>query len=148
MGDRRRPLDGDQSLWRGPDDVESIQSEQVHIRARVGEAEYAVDIQRVGLGVHLEPLADNDLERLARLDLLHCRAHGPLVRLGRALTADRQGRLAKASDHHACRCGLDQQLGHGLDPSHCVGVRLVNALIGVVEIDGIGHQPYLAAVVI
>ena len=148
MGYRCRPLDGDQCLWRGPDDVEAVEPEEVHVRTRVRQAKHAVDVERVRAGVNLEPLADDDLERLTRLDLLDRRTDGLLVLLRRALAPDRKRGTVEAGRHHACRCGLDQQLGHGLDPSRSVGVRLIDALVGVVEVDGVRHQPYFAVVVI
>ena len=42
----------------------------------VRQAKHAVDVECVGAGVNLEPLADDDLERLTRLDLLDRRTDG------------------------------------------------------------------------
>ena len=90
VGDRDVALDRDQRLRAGADDVEAVQPEQVHVGARVDQPQHPVDVQRVGGGVHLEPLADHDLERLAGLDLLHRRRDRRLELLRGALAADRQ----------------------------------------------------------
>ena len=42
----------DQRLRAGADDVEAVEAEQVHVRARVGRAQHPVDVERVGVGGH------------------------------------------------------------------------------------------------
>ena len=91
MGYRCWPLDCDQRLWRGPDDVEAVEPEEVHVRTGVRQAKHAVDVECVSAGVNLEPLADDDLERLARLDLLDRGTDGLAVLLRRALAPDWKG---------------------------------------------------------
>ena len=104
MGDRCGPLDSDQSLRGRADDVEAVEPEQVHVRTGVRQAQHAIDVERVGGGVDLEPLADNDLESLARLDLLDCRTDGTLILLGRPLTPVSVSGVARRT---ARRCSAD-----------------------------------------
>ena len=46
----RPPVDLDQRLRAGADDVEAVEAQQVHVRARVGGAQHPVDVERVGVG--------------------------------------------------------------------------------------------------
>ena len=62
-------------LGAGPDDLERPASgvgetQQVHVRAGVGRPQDPVDVERLGGRLGLEPLADHDLERVARADPL------------------------------------------------------------------------------
>ena len=68
------------------------EAQQVHVRAGVGRAQHAVDVERVGAALGLEPLRHHDLERLAGADLLLGGLDGGVVLLGRAAAADRRGR--------------------------------------------------------
>ena len=81
---RRRPVDLDVHLRRGADDVEAVEAQQVHVRARVGGAQHPVDVERVGVGRPLEALRHHDLEALAGPDRL-------LGRLDRLRVAARPG---------------------------------------------------------
>jgi hypothetical protein len=72
-----------QRLGTGPDHVEAVEAQQVHVRARVADPQHAIDVESVGLGCHLETLADHDLIGLAGLDLLLGAVDRPRV-LGRS----------------------------------------------------------------
>ena len=82
----RPPVDRDEGLGAGPDDVEAVEAQQVHVRARVGGAQHPVDVQRRDVGGDLEALADHDLERLPGPDRL-LRALHPLRRAARCCCA-------------------------------------------------------------
>ena len=78
---RRRPVGGlhlQVRLRRRADDVETVEAQQVHVRAGVGGPQHPVDVQRVGVGRALEALGHHDLEALAVAD----RLLGRLDRLG------------------------------------------------------------------
>jgi hypothetical protein len=155
-GDRVRHrdavLNGHQCLRAGPDDVESspaviLEPEEVHVRARVGQPQDAVNVQGIGSSVHLEPLADDDLKGLAGTDLFHRGSDGALELRSRALSTDRK-RAVEAGRGRRGRCRSSQSLGHGVDPGDGVGVRLVHPLVGRIEVDRVRDQPHLAVVVV
>lgn len=58
-------LDLDEGLRGGPDDVEPVEAEQVHVRGGVGRPQHAVDVQRAGRARRFEALGGDDLEGLA-----------------------------------------------------------------------------------
>ena len=55
---------------------------------------------------------------------------------------------SKRGRDHRGRGRLGEPRGHRLDPGDGVGVRLVDALVAVVEVDRVGDQPDLAVVVV
>ena len=68
--DRDRPvLDPDQDLRRAADQAEVVERQVEQERAGVDDPEHAVDVERVGRGLDLEPLAGHDLEDVAGLDV-------------------------------------------------------------------------------
>ena len=64
------------------------QAQQVHVRARVAGAQQPVDVQRIGVGRHLEPLAHRDLEDVARPDGLERLVDGALIRPARGAAVE------------------------------------------------------------
>ena len=139
---------GEEPTMSKPRPRASSQPQQVHVRARVRQPQDPVDVEGVGGGVDLEALTDHDLEGLAGLDLLHGRGHRRLVlrRTCAGGAPEARGRAGQRPPRTAA--GSGQQPGHLLDPGGGVGVRLVHPFVGVVVVDGVGHQPHLAAVMI
>ena len=81
IGCMQRPAPGhlDVRLGRGPDHGQPVEAQQVHVRRRVGGAQGAVDVERVGVGGDLEPLAGHHLEDVAGADVLLGPAHRVLI---------------------------------------------------------------------
>ena len=78
--DRHRAvLDADQDLGRAADQAEVAERQVEQERARVDDAQDAVDVERLGRRLDLEPLAGHDLEDVAGLDVLLAVADDRLV---------------------------------------------------------------------
>ena len=63
-------LDPHQDLGRAADQAEVAERQIEQERARIHDPEDAVDVERLGRRLDLEPLAGHDLEDVARLDVL------------------------------------------------------------------------------
>ena len=74
VDDGRAARDGDERLRRGADDVErplpAGEAQQVHVRRRVGRPQHPVEVERLDVGLQLEPLGQHHLERVAGPDVL------------------------------------------------------------------------------
>ncbi len=80
-------------------------------------------------------------------NLLHRGTDCRLKLLRRALPAYRK-RAVEGSRGGQRGRGRGQSGSHGIDPGDRFGVRLIHALVGRVEVDGVRDQPHLAVVVV
>ena len=90
--------------------------------------QHPVDVERVGVGRHLEALADHDLEGLAGPDLLLGaldRARGSRRGVAAALVGRLDVRVEGRGRPRGAGC--DEVGGHRVEPGDRVGVRLVDA---------------------
>ena len=153
-GDRVRDdvvvVDGDQRLRGGTHDrvglaVGVLEAEEVHVRAGVGGAQDAVDIQRVRVGFELEAARDDHLEHLAVDDGFLAAQHGLAVGVLVPGVGDGVhqlvGRDVGPGEHRDRGFGrLAQGREHGAHAVHRVVVGPVDAVVGAVEVDGVGDQ--------
>ncbi len=154
-------VDRDQCLRRRPDDVERDlgrqraarlvrppmvvlgHPDQVHVRTRVGRPQDAVHVERRRRARGRVALRQHDLEGVAcpdvvlgRLDLLQVvLARGPGPHL------DGRQRVVRRD---ADRQRGDQLLLHRVEPRDRVGPGIVDALVRVVVVDGVGDQQHRA----
>ena len=83
-----RSLHPDEHLRRRSDDRDAAHADEVHVRRRVHVPQRAVDRERVGGDVGLEPLREHDLIDVAGGDVLLGRADLFLELLARVVRAD------------------------------------------------------------
>ena len=146
---RAAAVDLDQRLGARADDVEAVEAQQVHVRARVGHAQHPVDVERARPSVvDLEPLRDDDLERLAGPDLLLGVLDGGQV-VGRGRGCRGTSGSAVQSRRTASGSARLGQVGlHRVEAGHRVGVGLVDPLVGRVVVDRVGDQQDRAVLVV
>ncbi len=151
--EQRAPvLDLDQRLGAGADDVEGPvdpvgEAEEVHVRARVGGPQDAVDVERGGGAGRLEPLRRHHLEGLARADALLDVVDGrPVVRAAPA--GGELGQLGGRQGGGPGGGGAGEVGGHRVEPGDGVRVRLVDAGLEVVVVDRVGDQQDAAVPVV
>ena len=153
-GDRVRDdlaaLDLDQRLGAGADDVDRAgrrvaEPEQIHVRAGVRGAQHPVDVERVGRARRGEPLATARPGRPHRRGSPPCRSR-PSPRTPRACgcwtARTGRGRAGSAGSMTAivAVAGCGQGGGHAVQAPHGVRVRLVDPLVGVVEVHRVGDE--------
>ena len=152
MGLGEAVLDGHQCLRAGTHDrkrrcTNTIGDvEQIHVRAGIGHPQHAVDVDRIGGGVHLEALRRHHLERLPRLDLADQPIHDRAVLLGRALRA--VPRFGPGEGRHRGSQRLRKRTGHHVEAADGVVVGGVDVVVGAVPIHRIGDQRDGALVVV
>jgi hypothetical protein len=151
VGDDAAAGDLDQRLRAGPDDVvrrpvRVRQAEEVHVRAGVGGPKRAVDVEgRRGAGQR-EPLRDDDLERLARADVLLGPLHHVVeLLLGMRAPHVRGGRL---DDGNGAVGGFSELSGHPVEAVDGVGPRPFDPLVGGVVVDRVGDEQQRAVGVV
>ena len=152
VGGRPAVLDGHQRLRAGADDRE-VQTavgvgdvQQVHVRAGIGDPQHPVDVKRIGVGVHLEPLGRDHLERFPGLDVADQLVDDRGVLLDGALGAVRGCRPAERGHRGLQRFG--QRRGHHIQAGDGVVIRPVDALVGAVPVHRVGDQRDGAFVVV
>ncbi len=105
--DRHDPLlDPHEDLRRAADQGEIAERQVEQERAGIDDAQHPVDVERVGAGLDLEPLAGHDLEDVARLDVFLAVADDLLVPLAGEVGPERQRGAA-------CRCRCRRRPGRG-----------------------------------
>ena len=143
---RRRPavLDRHQRLGAGSDD-RKVQSaigighiEQIHVRAGVGHPQHPVHVERIGLGIHLEPLRRHHLKRLAGLDVTDELVDDRAVLLDGALGAVQ--RLGPAERRHRRRKVLAKRGSHHVKSGDGVVICPVDAFVGAVPVHRVGDE--------
>ena len=94
------PFDAHQHLGRRADDGEAAHADEIHVGRRIDVAQRAVDRERLGLDVRLEPLRQHRLVDVAGGDALLDRADAGLERLARDVGPD----LGRRRGPPAARC--------------------------------------------
>ena len=148
VGDGLLAGDSHQRLGRAADDrvrrpVRGGQPEQVHVRARVRRAQDPVDLERVGRAVEGEALREDDLEHLSRADVLLGELDDRPVALGARVGPDPAQRLLgprDVDDGHRAGRGGGQGGRHRVEAGDGVGPRRLDPVVGVVVVDGVGHE--------
>ena len=148
--DRPRAGHGHQRLRRAADDVVrrlvAGEAQQVHVRRRVGRPQHPVDVERVDVGRHLEPLPQHHLEGVAGADVLLHRLDGVHVVAARRSAHLGHGR-SRRGPRRTTR-GLRQVGGHGVEARDGVVVGPAgedvgdeqHGAVGVVEDREVGRQ--------
>ena len=151
VGDDATAGDLDQRLGAGADDVVGAavgvrQAEEVHVRARVGRPQRAVDVERRRRAGQREPLRDDDLERLARPDrLLAPLDHVVELLLG---VRARHVRRSRLDDRDGAVGGFGELRGHPVEAVDGVGPRPLDPLVGGVVVDRVGDEEQRAVGVV
>lgn len=146
----------DEGLRAGPDDGEVRtrgvdELEVVHVGARVDGPQDPVDVERGRRALEVEPLREDDLEDLAVDDGLLALTDGFLELLARGAELELGlGGVDQDAWHvdPTCPCSGDEASLHVVETPHGVGVRLVHAVDGVVEVDRVGDEPHAAVHVV
>ena len=90
-----------EDLWRASDQADVVVEREVkQKRTRVHHAQGAIDIKRVGGGLHSEPLARDDLKNVAGLDVFLAVPHDRFVSLARHVRLGNESRGAIGGDVH------------------------------------------------
>jgi len=154
VGARGPSLHADQGLRRGADDVDAAalaarvrQRDEVHVRARVGRPQDAVDLEGVRLAVHVHPEREHHLEHLAVPDRLLARPHGCLEVL-RGPPEPEVGFGAVAEHGDDGWAGRRERTLHLVQAGDGILPGLVDPLIGAVPVDGVRDEPRAARVVV
>jgi hypothetical protein len=117
--------------------------EQIHVRAGIGHPQHPVDVDRLDVGVHLEPLGRHHLKCFAALDFTDEVLDDRSVLLDGALRA--VPRLWSGECGNCRWQRLTQRGGHHVDR---VVVGLIDPLLGAIPVHRIGDQRDGALVVI
>ena len=89
-----RALDAHQHLRRRADHRDAAHADEIHVRRRVHVPQRAVDGERIGVDLGLEPLRQHHLIDVAGGDVLLRRAHLLLEPLARVVRRDRRAAVA------------------------------------------------------
>jgi hypothetical protein len=124
---RGSALDGHKRLRRRAGDLEVLEVEEVHVRARVHGAQAAVDRERVAGKVGAPALARHHLVGVAGADVLLHAVHGARVAVGAHVRLELR-RITLARRDARDRRG--QALAHVGDRGHRAGVARLDVALG------------------